>query len=37
MKNKSVMSSFTYERLVTNFIEANDPLELSDPNCKGDF
>ena len=36
MKNKSVMSVETYERLVTNFIEANDPSELFDLN-ESDF
>jgi len=32
MKSKLVMSEATYNRLVTDFIEANDPQLMFDPN-----
>jgi len=32
-----VMSKYTYERLVTQYLEQHDPLEMINPNFKGDF
>ena len=37
MKNKQIMSNWTYDRLVTQYLEQNDPQLMFDPNEGRDY
>jgi len=37
MKRKELMSEYTYDRLVTKYLEQHDPLEMNDPNARGGY